>query len=320
MSRPRVVVTDNYTPYFEQARAALAEAGAELVVAERESPADPSAVLSEADALLVVWLPITAAVAERLKRCKVIVRCGIGYDNIDLEATRARGIPACNVPDYCVEEVADHALSLALALHRQLPMLDRGVREGAWKSTFRIPAFEDTTFGVVGYGRIGRAVIDRARALRFRPAAYDPYVTAAQMEAAGVTAMALDQLFTEADIVSLHTPLSEATRHLVNRERLARMKPGSVLVNTSRGPLVDTVALAEALQRGIPAAAGLDVFEAEPLPPEHPLLRCPSALLTPHVAWYSERSAARLYRMAAEEVVRALRGEPLRSCVNGVGR
>jgi D-3-phosphoglycerate dehydrogenase len=316
MPRPKVVVTDNYTPYFEQARAVLAEAGADLVVAEEESPADPSAAFADADALLVVWLPITAALAERLTRCKVIVRCGIGYDNIDLAATRARGIPACNVPDYCVEEVADHAVSMALALARQLPMLDRGVREGTWKSTFRIPAFEDTTYGVVGYGRIGRAVLHRARALRFRPAAYDPYVTAAQMKDAGVTAMELDELFAEADIVSLHTPLSEATRHLVNRERLSQMKPGAILVNTSRGPLVDTVALAEALQSGVPAAAGLDVFEAEPLPPEHPLLRCPNALLTPHVAWYSERSAARLYRMAAEEVVRALKGEPLRSCVN----
>ena len=179
-----------------------------------------------------------------------------------------------------------------------------------------MPAFKDMTFATAGFGRIARAVLERARGFGFHLAAYDPYVTAEAFEAAGVTSLSLDELFVQADILSLHLPLLDSTRHIANGARLATMKRHAVIVNTARGPLIDTGALARALQDGRIGGAGLDVFEDEPLAGDHPLLACRNALLTSHIAWYSEASAPRLQRMAAEEIVRGLRGEPLRSHVN----
>jgi D-3-phosphoglycerate dehydrogenase / 2-oxoglutarate reductase len=215
--------------------------------------------------------------------------------------------------------VADHTLALALALGRQLPAIDRRTREGVWKlapATVPLPAFREMTFATAGFGRIARAVLARARPFGFRLAAYDPYVSDGVLAGAGVERLALDALFAEADILSLHLPLTPETRHFVDAERLARMKAHAVLVNTSRGPLVDTVALAGALERRTIGYAGLDVFEAEPLPDDHPIRRSPYALLTSHTAWYSEASLPRLQRLAAEEALRGLRGEPLHNQVN----
>ena len=200
-----------------------------------------------------------------------------------------------------------------LSLARQLVRIDRRVRAGTWRITpdAPMPAFRAMTFATVGFGRIARAVLERAGAFGFRLAAYDPLVPEEVFQRAGVERLGLDALVAGADIVSLHCPLTTETRHLVDAERLRQMKPTAVLVNTARGGLVDTVALAEALADGTVAAAGLDVFETEPLPEDHPLRLCPNALLTSHVSWYSEQSVPRLQRKAAEEVVRALNGEPL---------
>jgi D-3-phosphoglycerate dehydrogenase len=219
------------------------------------------------------------------------------------------------VPDYCIDEVADHTVALALAHARQLIQIDMRTRAGVWKiiPDKPMPSFSEMTFATAGYGRIARAVLDRARAFGFKLAAYDPYVAPPSDR---VAPLSLDELFLQADILSLHVPLTPETKHLVNAVRLAQMKPTAILVNTARGGLIDTTALAQALQAGTIAAAGVDVFESEPLEENHPLRKCPNVLLTSHVSWLSEQSVPKLQLLAAQEAVRALKGEPLRNQVN----
>jgi len=310
--------TDHGFPSVETERSLIEAAGGQLEVAQCKTADEVIAASSTADALIVQWAPITAEVIASLDACKGIVRLGIGVDNVDLDAARQRGIPVCNVPDYCVDEVADHSVALALSLARQLHQLDQRVRSGTWRITpdAPMPAFRSMTFVTVGLGRIAQGVLDRARPFGFRLAAYDPHVSDDIFERAGVDRLDLGALFAEADIVSLHCPLTPETAHLVNTERLAQMKPTAILVNTARGGLINTHALAKALQSGEIASAGLDVFEPEPLDNDHPLRSCPNVLLTSHVSWYSEQSVPMLQRKAAEEAVRMITGQPLLHPVN----
>lgn len=318
MASPRVFVTDGKFAHFDAERTVVEAAGFTLQTAQLSTEAELLAAGIDAEALIVQFAPITRRVIESLRRCRVLVRYGIGYDNIDLEAARDKGIAVCNVTDYGINEVADHTLALALSLARQIPFFDQAVRAGQWlsKPTETLAGFADMTYVTVGFGRIARAVHERARVFHFHRKAYDPYVSSDEMEAVGVTKVTLDEAFQSADVLSLHLPLSAETRSLVDARRLASMKPTSVLINTARGPLVDTIALATHLNERRIASAGLDVYEQEPLPIGHPLRSCPWVLLTSHVAWYSEASVPRLQRMAAEEAVRGIRGEPLKNQVN----
>jgi D-3-phosphoglycerate dehydrogenase len=292
--------------------------GAEIVVASCRTEEDVIKAARGSDALLVQWAPITAPVIETLDRCKVIVRYGIGVDNVDVAAALSRGIPVCNVPDYCIDEVADHTIALVLALARQLPQVDARVRAGVWRIVpdNRMPALREMTFGTLGLGRVARAVLDRARAFGFRVVAADPYVPSAKSGAAPVDLVTIDDLVRSCDIVSLHAPLTPATRLIFDEARIAAMKPGAILVNTGRGGLVDLGALARCLSFGHLGGAGIDVYEEEPLPMEHPIRQSPNTILTSHIAWFSESSVPRLQQMAAEEVARALRGESLSNPVN----
>lgn len=314
----RVVITEHGFADVESERRIVEDAGFALDVAQCKTADDVIEAAQGASALLVQWASISRQVLESLPDCKLAVRYGIGVDNVDLDAARELGVAVCNVPDYGIDEVADHAVSLALALGRQLPALDKRLREDTWKMApvTPMPAFADMTFGTAGFGRIGREVLERARGFKFHLAAYDPFVPDEAFEHAGVQRLSLDDLFAQCDIISLHLPLTAETHHLVEAARLQKMKPHAILVNTARGGLIDTVALAQALQAREIAYAGLDVFEDEPLPSDHPLRDCDNALLTPHVAWYSESSVPRLQRFAAEEIVRGLRGEPLKNQVN----
>jgi D-3-phosphoglycerate dehydrogenase len=318
MATFRTVITDHGFRHVHQEEEVLAAADSSLEVAQCKTPDDVLAVARDADALLVQWAPVNAAVIAGLTRCRLIVRYGIGYDNVDLAAARARGIPVCNVPDYGVAEVAEHAVALALALARQLPQIDARVRAGTWKITpdRPMPALGESTFATAGFGRIARHAHGIMRGFGGRRIAYDPFVDVATMAREGVEKVGLDELFTHADLLSLHLPLAPETKHFVSAARLAAMKPTAILVNTARGPLIDTVALATALHAGHLGGAGIDVFEQEPLPADHPLRGAPRALLTSHVAWYSESSIPRLQRLAAEEAARGLRGEPLKNQVN----
>ena len=318
MSKPRVLVTDHGFPNLRHEETTLAAAGAELVVAQCKTADEVITAAKDMDALLVQWAPVNAAVIATLTRCKVIVRYGIGVDNVDLAATKAKGIAVCNVPDYGVREVAEHAVSLALALVRQLPQIDSRLRSGTWKITpdRPMPALHASTFATAGFGRIARTAHEMMAGFGCKRIAYDPYVTAEVMKAAGVEKVEMDALFARADVLSLHLPATAETKHIVRAARLTQKKKTAIVVNTARGPLVDTVAAAAALKAGTIAGLGVDVYEKEPVEKDHPLFAAPNALLTSHVAWYSESSIPRLQQLAGEEVVRGLRGEPLKNQVN----
>jgi D-3-phosphoglycerate dehydrogenase len=313
----RVVITDYGFPDVTIERELVGAAGGNLAAFHCKTEQELIDAVKDADALLVQFAPITRPVIESLTRCKTIVRYGVGVDNIDLDAARSRGIAVCNVPDYCVNEVADHTFAMALALTRQLTAVDAQMRRGVWLRTppRPMPASRQMTFVTIGFGRIARAVLDRARACQFNVATCDSLLSADAEILGSVRNLSLNQALAAADVLSLHVPLTVDTRHLINAHTLALLRPGSILINTARGGLVDSLALAEALSKAQLAGAGLDVFEEEPLPAGHPLLNCPNVLLTSHLAWCSQASGLELQRLAAEEVVRVLRGQPAHSQV-----
>jgi D-3-phosphoglycerate dehydrogenase len=313
----RLVITDHRFPSLSIEKGLVESAGGELRAFQCSTEQEVISVAGDADALLVQFAPITRAVMATLTRCKAIVRYGVGLDNIDLEAASALRIRVCNIPDYCVDEVADHAFSLALALTRQIVEIDTLVKSGVWKQTAPrpMPASRDMTFITIGFGRIARAVLQRAEACGFGVAACDPYLSESSARQRHIRLLNMKQALAAADVLSLHVPLTKTTRHLINADALSFVKPTGVIINTARGGLIDTVALAKALSIGQLAGAGLDVFEEEPLPYSHPLRKCSNVLLTSHMAWYSEASGPELQRMAAEEAIRAMQGKPLHSCV-----
>lgn len=283
-------------------------------------PLDAAARASRSDALIVGVLPVGKPSLEILGagHAKLIVRAGIGYDNVDVRAAREQGIRVSNVPDYCTDEVADHTLLMLLAAERRLVTVRELGRE-SWDVAQRLPPvhrLRGRILGLVGFGRIGQQVAQRAAAFGYRVIAADPAIDDATFAAHSVTRVSIDELFSTANAVSLHCPLSADTNKLVDAARLASMKPGSVLVNTSRGGLVDLDAVDRAIGGGILGAVALDVLDGEPAPPlDHPLLQRPEALITPHVAWYSLDARRELAIMSAEEVLRSLKGQPLRNAI-----
>lgn len=251
---------------------------------------------------------------------KLVLRYGVGIDNVDLDAARERGVFVANVPDYgAAQEVSDHAIALYLAVARRIVSRDREVRNGDWGigQAAPVPGHRGATVGLIGFGRIARAALTRFRALGFhRALVADPALSAADAKAAGVEIMSVDQLCAEADAISLHAPLIEATRHILNGERIAAMKPSAIVINVSRGGLLDETALATALHEGRLFGAGIDVFETEPPEKDSPLLHAPNTVLSDHTAWYSEASVRSLQTQAAEELVRVLSGDQPRNWVN----
>ncbi|RUL82957.1 C-terminal binding protein [Tautonia sociabilis] len=318
----RVVVTD----FLTEADVELPILGdiARIDLAGATSEADLADLLPTADALIVYHdVPmLTAQSINRLGRCRGIVRAGVGYNNLDLEAADLRGIPICNVPDYGAEEVADHAIMMLLAVVRRLGPCHEAIRRGGWDVpiVYGVPRLRGRTLGLVGCGRIGSATALRARAFGLDVVFFDPFVVPGFEKALGIRrASSLEDLFEQSDFVSVHCYLDETTRHLVNADRLARMRAGGVLINTARGPIVDQQALLEALDSGHLAGAGLDVVEREPLDDDR-LRFHPRVLLTPHVAFYSVEGFLEMRRKSAEEVRRLLLGQPLRCPVNRAAR
>jgi D-3-phosphoglycerate dehydrogenase len=305
----RVVILDDGYAHYEAEAAVLATVGAALLLRPcRGDAAKAAAEMADADAVMVRETPIDAAAIAGTK-ARVIVRYGVGTDNIDIAAAAARGIPVCNVPDYGTEEVSDHALALMLAAIRRIAEADRRVRAQGWGVPMdrMVHRIRGGTLGLVGYGRIGAAFHRKAAALGFaRVLVHDPFL---KSPPEGAELVSLDAVAREADAISLHAPATNATRHIIGRAFLAQAKPTAVLVNTSRGALVDEAALAAALAEGRLLAAGLDVFENEPLRRDSPLRGLDNVVLTDHAAWYSEEAIADLQRKAAEEVARVLGGE-----------
>jgi D-3-phosphoglycerate dehydrogenase len=307
---PVLAVLDTAYGDVEVERRAAAAQGVDILDA-RDGAAGPR----DADGVLVQFATIGADEMDAHPRWRVIGRYGVGVDTIDLDAASSRGIRVVNVPDYCEEEVATHAAALALASVRRVPQSDRLVHDGGWmrwRELTPMPALSGATLGVVGLGRIGRETIRLLRPFFGRVVAYDPFVDAVD----GVVLAPLESVLAEADVVTLHLPLTAETRHVIDAAALARMKPSAHLVNVSRGPLVDTAALAAALRDGRLAGAAVDVLETEPADPADPILAAPGAIVTNHIAWYSDQSEPRLRGLLAERCASVLAGGDAPSIVN----
>lgn len=308
----KVVVTDHGFPSLDPERRVLEAAGIELAEIKPicKSEDDVIRTCGDADVLLVQWAPVRRKALEALPRVRCMVRYGVGVDNFDLQAAKDLGVVAANVPDYCVEEVSNHALSMILSLCRRIPQDHHQLAHGGWGvGPFRpLPAFTDLVLGLVGFGRIARRVAEKARVFGFGLMAFDPLAPEKLFAEHDVERVELEDLFGRADIISLHCPLVPETTHLIRAETIQLMKPTAILVNTSRGPVVAEADLIEALRSGRLLAAGLDVFEKEPLPADSPLRSLPNALLTSHAASVSERAVATLQTKAAEAARDFLQG------------
>ncbi|HSR30820.1 MAG TPA: C-terminal binding protein [Anaerolineae bacterium] len=318
MSKPLVAVSDSVFPNLDLARAALSEVEAELRLADEPTPEAILAVAREADGMLVTYAQITGDMIRQLSRCRIIARFGIGVDNVDIEAATEAGIVVTKVPDYCIDEVSDHALALLMALARKIPFSNQLVHGGEWKLPAVAPLYRlrGRTLGLVGFGQIPRMLAPKAQALGIRVVAYDPYVPEEAMAAVQVEQVDLDALLQVSDYISVHAPLTPDTHHMFDREAFRRMKPGALLINTARGPLVDEQALVEALNNGELAGAALDVREQEPPPADSALRGRTDVILTPHTAFYSVEALEDLQTKATQEVVRVLRGERPRNPLN----
>lgn len=308
---PVFLLTDaDRFPFDAEDRAAMSDAGVALRELAGHEPEEVVAAAQGADAVFVYYARFQRDTIARLEGVRVLARCGTGYDNIDVAAAREHGIEVVYVPDYGIDDVADHALALMLACARRIAYADRRVRAGAWPGYGELgPMFRlrGRTLGLFGYGRIGRRLGEKGEALGMRVLAHDPYVAGA--------AATREELFETADVVSVHAPLTPETRHAVGAAELAAMKPGAILVNTARGAIVDTVALATALRDGPLGGAGIDVFEEAPLPADHPLRACENVVLTPHSAAYTEEALAEVRKRALADVLRILHGETARDPV-----
>ena len=300
----RIVITDCDHPTIDIERAIFVRAGYELELGQCRTANEVIAAGAGAVALLAQYAPITEAVLAALPSVRVLGTYGASLDNIELPAAARRGLRVVNVPDYGVDEVADHTVGLILALTRGIVPLDRAIHAGIWdfRSGGELRRSSGQQVGIIGLGRIGSAVARRALALRFRVVAADPRRPAVE----GVPLVELEGLLATSDVVSVNTRLDPSTRHLLDAAAFARMKPGAYLVNTSRGGLIDQAALVEALRSGHLGGAALDVLEREPIAPDDPLLALPNVLLTPHAAFYSRESLVEMKRRAAEAITAAL--------------
>jgi len=315
--RPLVAVSDSVFPNLDPTRAVLSQLGAEVRLAQEPTAEAILEVVREADALLTTYAKIPAEMIAQMKRCRIIARFGIGVDNVDIPAATKAGIIVTRVPDYCLDEVSDHAMALLLALARKIPSSNARTHVGQWamKAVVPIHRLRGSVLGLVAFGQIARLVAEKAEPFGLRVVTYDPYVSPDTLARAGVEEVGFGELVEISDFISIHTPLMPETHHLFNADVFRRMKPTAYLINTARGPIVDEAALAHALEQGHLAGAALDVMEKEP-PVGSPLLGRDNVILTPHTSFYSEESLLDLQTKAAEEVLRVLSGEAPRNPVN----
>ena len=306
-----IAVTDSPFPSLDPAKKALARLDPEYRMAKSASAEDILAVARDADAVLVTYAKLPRQLLGELKKCKAIGRFGLGVDNIDLPAAKEFGIAVNYVPDYCLREVSDHAMALLLALARKVTFADKLVQSGRWEVPPLVPLrrLEGQVLGLVGFGNIPRTLAPKAKAFGLKVLTYDPYVNTDALAATGVESVSFDDLLARSDFISVHAPLQPATRGLMNAKAFAKMKKGAFLINTARGPLVDEVALAAALDSGHLGGAALDVVTTEPPAKNSPLLHRDNVILTPHTAFYSVEALDELQTKCASDVARVLSGE-----------
>jgi D-3-phosphoglycerate dehydrogenase / 2-oxoglutarate reductase len=311
MTRPIIAVTDSVFPSLDPAMKALARVDPEMRMSKSTGADDILAVAGDADAILVTYAKLPAELLQQLTRCKAIGRFGLGVDNIDVPAATARGIVVTYVPDYCMQEVSDHAMALLLALARKVPFSNKLVQAGRWEMPAVAPLrrLEGQVLGLIGFGNIPRALAPKAKAFGLKVVAYDPYAARDVFASAGVESVSFDDLLARSDFISVHAPLLPATRGLVNAAAFAKMKKGALIVNTARGPLIDEPALIAALDSGHLGGAALDVVTTEPLAKDSPLIGRDNVILTPHTAFYSIEALEELQTKCASDVARVLSGE-----------
>lgn len=316
MGKYRVVVSDARHADYDIERELLKTIDAELEICHCVTAKDVAAQCADADGILLDMAPMDAAAIAGLKKCKIINRYGVGYDNVDVKAANDAGIVVTNVPDYCAEDVSDHALALLMACLRDVARRDRMVRQGAWnlqRTSFRL---QGKVLGVLGFGRIARALVRKCAGFALsKVMVYDPYVPAEACEAAGVVKASLEDVMRQADFLSLHMPVTPETTGMLNKETLALMKPTAIVVNTGRGPLIDDEAMIEALQNRRILCAGLDTHNHEPLQAESPYLRLDNVILTDHTAYSTVEGVEELKTKSAQNIVDVLTGKPARYVV-----
>lgn len=313
----RVVVTDYNFSDLEIERDIFESIGAEVVGADADTDEEVIEAAEGADALLDQYAPVGPAVFDAAPDLQVVGRYGIGVDTVDLDAATEHGVWVVNVPSYCEDEVSTHALSLLLACERRVARFDAAIDSGTWDWKLGRPIFRlrGRTLGLAGFGKIPQRLVEKVSGFGLNVIAYDPYVTAEELAEHGAEKVSFDKLLDRSDAVSVHTPLTDETHHLFDGDAFEAMDDDTVVVNTARGGVIDTDALAEALETGELRAAGLDVLPEEP-PGDSPLVGHDDVVLTPHVSWYSEDSLVELRRTVAEDVARVLQGEEPENPVN----
>lgn len=314
----KVAVTDYVFPNLEIERQELKKIGADLIESTGSDEENIIEVAKDADAILNCYAELTPKVIESLEKCRIIARYGIGVNNVNMSTATKKGIIVTNVPDYCIEEVSDHALALILACSRKICQLNTTVKSGKWDFKDYRPMYrlEGQTLGIVSFGKIPRRLVEKVSAYKFNIIAYDPYVDEKIAAKYNVKLVTFEELLRESDIISVHAPLTEETKGMFGSEQFKIMKSSAYLINTARGGLIKDNDLAQALKKGEIAGAGLDVLEDENVNFHHPLVSLENVIITPHSAFYSEQALKDLQYKAVQEVVRVLTGENPKSCVN----
>ncbi len=310
MSHLNVVITDSGYKSYEIEREVLAPLNVNLVIQQCQTEDDVIALARDADGVIVRLQPFTDKVMSSLPKCRVVGRYGVGVDNIDVKAATRHGIAVGNVCDYAVNEVAEQALALLLSCARKVTGHDKLIRAGAWDIGQKDPIhrIHGRTLGLIGLGRIPQMLVRKVAGFEFDVLACDPFISEEDASKLGVRLVDLDTLLAESDYISVHAPLNEKTRHMINESALRKMKPTAILINTARGPVVDIQALYRALKEGWINSAGIDVHEQEPVPKDYCLFELENVVISDHAGWYSEESIMDLQRGAAEAVLAVLKG------------
>ncbi len=313
--RYQVVITDCDHGSIEEEKDEFGRVGAEVILAQVQKEEDLIQVCKEADGLVNQYALLTRRVLENLPKCKVVSRYGVGVDSVDLKAATDFGIIVANVPDYCMDEVANQTISMILTLIRKTAFFDEKVKSGQWDFHMGIPIHRTRgkTLGLIGCGRIGLEVAKRMSAFGVRVITFDPYL---EKVSQGIELKDFDTVLKESDFISIHCPLNDSTRHLIGDEAFKKMKKKPIIINTSRGPIIDEKALLQALEQGFISGAGLDVLEKEPPDSQNPLLKMENVVLSPHIGFYSEESISELKRRTAQNVSAVLMGRWPGSVVN----
>jgi len=317
MKAVKVVVTDYIEPDLDWEAREMAQRGVEFRTHQLKFAPTTEVVAATRDADLVIvnMVPITPEVVSQWEKCRLVIRHGVGYDNVDVKALAQAGIPLCYIPDYCAEEVAEQAIALLLACGRKVVssrrVLEASSARGSWDFSEVVPIFQmaGKTLGVIGCGRIGSLVYRKLKSFGFKFLICDPYLPEERKRELGIEVVDCETLLRNADFVTIHTPLTAETRHLMNARTLGMMKPTAYLINTARGQMVDAAALADAVRNGVIAGAGIDVYDIEPPRPDFPLFGLPTVILTPHLAWYSENAGRRIRELIVLEIGRFLAGQ-----------